>query len=504
LVSVDLQFTPPSASQNTLEVTVEASDYSVSDSDTTTATGNVLANLWIDIDPATHVVTSVNGVELTGGQVAFSDMSFTLDFSFLGSIEASGKGIACTLDTPNPPGSVNNGVFDTADHLLIINQGQFDAEGSGIVGGFFDPVSLNLADDPIEATTEGEGMISVTAPVVVDDLATYEVTVRLPVEFDELVIDQPLVTVAGSGVFEAVGEFSRTISLQQVLTWDGDGDGEWGEIDTGSGFSRWQEDGGPAVFFPDATVDAVVRTNRVTVAENREARSLSVESGGVSIAPEQTLIVDQDATFSADTTIGMGVGAELDVNGSLETADSQYVYSLGQAAPGVIDVAGDVNLAGQNTLTLRIDGSDPFRAGTYPLIEPSGQGGITGSFTAVTDLGDYVTGDGLSVENGTLTLTIEKNLHPGDADFDTKTNVLDFNVWNAHKFTDDTDWITGDFDGDGKTNVLDFNVWNAAKFTSAEDGIAQAVAAGQVPEPASWLLLAGGCLALAAWRRRRI
>jgi hypothetical protein len=57
-------------------------------------------------------------------------------------------------------------------------------------------------------------------------------------------------------------------------------------------------------------------------------------------------------------------------------------------------------------------------------------------------------------------------LYPGDANLDGKTNVLDFNIWNAHKFLDGTTWKLGDFDGNGKTDVRDFNIWNEHKFTS--------------------------------------
>ena len=57
--------------------------------------------------------------------------------------------------------------------------------------------------------------------------------------------------------------------------------------------------------------------------------------------------------------------------------------------------------------------------------------------------------------------------HPGDANLDGVTDVRDFNVWNANKFTSGTDRASGDFTGDGHTDVRDFNVWNAHKFTSA-------------------------------------
>jgi hypothetical protein len=104
--------------------------------------------------------------------------------------------------------------------------------------------------------------------------------------------------------------------------------------------------------------------------------------------------------------------------------------------------------------------------------------------------------------NNEVTVTVLHDQHPGDANLDTKTNVLDFNEWNANKFTSPTTWQMGDFNGDGKTNVLDFNVWNENKFTSVA---APAPQAGQVPEPGTLALLAAGLAFLVgAWRRTRV
>ena len=52
----------------------------------------------------------------------------------------------------------------------------------------------------------------------------------------------------------------------------------------------------------------------------------------------------------------------------------------------------------------------------------------------------------------------------GDANLDGIVDGADFLIWNDHKFTTGTDWMSGDFNGDGQTDGLDFLVWNEHKF----------------------------------------
>ena len=219
MVSVDLGLTTPDASRNTLSVavTIDVGIMSRSDSDETAATGNFLSDLTATFDPQTHEVVSVDGIELTGGDVAFSELAFNLDFGlFVGAVNASGTGIHSTFDTPNPPGSVVGDVFQTIEHTMIMNQGIFHAVGTGLILGTMEPIEIDLADVPIEATTDAEGTLQVSLSSVEGDVATYDVLVRLPVQFDEVAMsdDTATVIVSGEGTFEAVGQFSRsTISV---------------------------------------------------------------------------------------------------------------------------------------------------------------------------------------------------------------------------------------------------------------------------------------------------
>jgi hypothetical protein len=84
--------------------------------------------------------------------------------------------------------------------------------------------------------------------------------------------------------------------------------------------------------------------------------------------------------------------------------------------------------------------------------------------------------------------TVDLYVHPGDANFDDVTDVRDFNIWNAHKFTSGTHWSTGDFNWDGVTDVRDFNIWNAHKFTSAPAAapVDAVLEEASVSDPTSW------------------
>ena len=214
IVPVDLGLTPPDPmNQFDISVTAQAFGMPRSGSDTATVTGNVLAALGIEFDPVTHEVTSVDELEFTGGTIYLSDVSLTLNYGLLGTILVSGTGVSGTLDTPDPPGTVTEGTFNTAEHLVILNNGQFHAYGTGAVGGLFEPITIDLSAEPVGATTDMTGYLDASLSTVVRETATYDVAMTLPVDFDEVVYDQDrvVVTVAVVGTVESTGEFSRTV-----------------------------------------------------------------------------------------------------------------------------------------------------------------------------------------------------------------------------------------------------------------------------------------------------
>ncbi len=93
----------------------------------------------------------------------------------------------------------------------------------------------------------------------------------------------------------------------------------------------------------------------------------------------------------------------------------------------------------------------------------------TAGFTG-TDTFTYKANDGADNSQAvTVTITVGDSRYPGDANLDGTTDVRDFMLWNAYKFTEGTTWEQGDFDLNGVTDVRDFMIWNVHKFTSASD-----------------------------------
>jgi hypothetical protein len=280
-----------------------------------------------------------------------------------------------------------------------------------------------------------------------------------------------------------------------TLTWNGPDGAHWDS-------PHWI--GGDPEDVPNESNPTIVTGNAVTVAEDASAYSLSIGSDGAVVIPSgRQLSVVQDVQIG-EGTVDIAAGGLLAAQGDVTLGGgSLYVCELSEDLCGQItalEPSASVELDDASGLQLQVNAGSPFKATEYVVVRAGDVGGVFGS---VGGLGEYVTGDDLVYTDPTqVTVRIPLNLNLGDANLDTKTNVQDFNDWNANKFTDGTKWETGDFTGDRKTNVLDFNVWNEHKFTSATGGAR--LVEGQVPEPSNVVLLLTGLIVVAVgwWGRR--
>lgn len=221
IVGVDMPLVPADAQSNRLAATLTVTfvGVKVSDSDTATLTGNLLANLDLSIDPSTSAVTEVRSIEFTGGLIKMTDMSFTLNFGFLlGKIQANTTGLTGYPSSPNGPGPVAGTSFNTLDHSFVFDQGKVTAAGTGYVGTLFSPINQDLSAEPIVATADAVGTVSVALESIAGDLATYRVKLILPVVFDQQVPVNESVTAGftGTGTIVATGTF--TIPICRLLS----------------------------------------------------------------------------------------------------------------------------------------------------------------------------------------------------------------------------------------------------------------------------------------------
>ena len=209
-VPVDMTVFPGSNIQ--ADLSVEMIYGSGEDSDSTTVTGNIITELDIFFDAGVPEVADVNSIRFTGGQLHFSDMSFTISFSILGTVYATLTGLGGYLDSPYGPVAVVDGEFDCTNHVLILNQGAIDALGTGTIGGLFDPITFDFTEEPVVLSLANMGTVSVVFESLEGNEAAYNVTLILPIDFNEFLFEVEetvRVDLAGSGVIEAHGSFVR-------------------------------------------------------------------------------------------------------------------------------------------------------------------------------------------------------------------------------------------------------------------------------------------------------
>ncbi len=132
----------------------------------------------------------------------------------------------------------------------------------------------------------------------------------------------------GGGDHFQIAGFEVTPYLK--LTWDGQGNGEWGSIDLASGNSRWVDEASQATAtYPDLPPDpgalahVAIGADSVSVVEDRTAMSLQVtqDPGAATrtgLQVGQTLSIERSASFADGTALTLADGATLAADGSID------------------------------------------------------------------------------------------------------------------------------------------------------------------------------------------
>ena len=268
--------------------------------------------------------------------------------------------------------------------------------------------------------------------------------------------------------------FTASILAQNAveLTWDGNGDGDWGEIV--AGLSNWEDASGPVDWFPDvgSPARATINANTVTVAADRQASALTLTgTGAVEVDDGQELLVMQETTFDDGTSLTLGTGATLRTLGggsiaSLITTGDATIDIRGPISVGSLDdsgVAGTLVKAGTGTLALDNSAKSVSAAATTIKIEKG-----TISATGSNPLGGA---PAVELAGGQLSITgplkapfaawaFEDGSGNVAADSSGRGNGLDGDIVDGTWVTDDPDRGTVlSLDGDGDyINVGDLSL----------------------------------------------
>ncbi len=560
--SVDLLLDPPSAGVNTFLIGVTATAMGIvkSDTDTTTLTGDALATLTFSLNALTCQAT-VTGLEFTGGRFWLSDPSFVLNYGLLGKINANGSGISGTLDTPVPPGSVSGGTFPGEQHNMILDQGTFNASGTGIVGGLFDPISVNLADEPITAAAEGVGQLSVVLQSLVGHSATYGVTMTMPVDFQERVLEDPvLVDVTGTGTLRATGQFTLQVPDPASTDWTGNTDDNW---QTSGNWTAVVLPGpGSSVVFNAAAPHLPTLYQNESVAGVKfltagwtilGSGTLTIGAVGVNSAGAGANTIAPPVTLGANSTWTTAAGNTLRVTGdvtggsralikagpgTLVLGDARGLTNLTLSAGRLEMLAGGSGIVATRALSISagatLDVADNAFIVNYSAVSnPCAQvaawitsglgGGPTGYWdgtgmtsgaaaadadrlTAVglLDNADADAGGKATFAGETVDATSLLVMYTwwGDANLDGVVDANDYDIIDrAFLFTPNParPWYTGDFNYDGVVDANDYDRIDRAFLF--QTGPLAADSAAPAPEPATMALLGLGA-AVALVRRK--
>ncbi len=196
---------------NRFTVTIGAAGFS--DRENPTATGTM--NVKLNVNPSTGKASELT---FEGGNVALSNMNFSLGFSFIPAayVNLITTGVSGEPSTPNPPAPVTTttGEFDAALHEFTINQGAI----SGVALGT--PLNENFSNTPVTGPGQGTGTITLTEipGLATTTTRTWTAVVVLPLDFtDTQELNGTQVTVDVSGTLKASGNL--VIPKTNYLAW---------------------------------------------------------------------------------------------------------------------------------------------------------------------------------------------------------------------------------------------------------------------------------------------
>jgi len=204
-----------------------------------------------------------------------------------------------------------------------------------------------------------------------------------------------------------------------TLYWDGEGDGNWDDP------TRWVDAAGMHVnMVPDANLNAVVRTNTVTVVADASTRALTLQSGTILIGTGGRVTVTEDVSMTAEATI---------------------IYELNGASNGTLDAGGIVQLGG--TLGIRpvgVEGVVPGTLVTATVLTSSGN--VLDEFDTVPPVHRFRQGPDGHLDIGVFHRGTEYVGRPAAGE---PASGVDVDLFIAE---------TGDANGDGYVNGLDINI----------------------------------------------
>ncbi|MGE5608699.1 MAG: hypothetical protein ACM359_05575, partial [Bacillota bacterium] len=254
---------------------------------------------------------------------------------------------------------------------------------------------IKLWESPMTGPGDGTGYIAISAPTLAGETATYGLTLTLPVNFDQVVVDEYGATVraTGQGTFTATGQFTHTFAPLPP-EWQTDGGGSWGDATHWSAASIPNGPGAKAYFTSALTAPnapaVITLDGDKTVGEiyfrNQNSHYIEPGSGGSLILNNagQDARIQVDAgshTISApvhladNASIDIAVDSRLDIGGRITAASGKNLTKKG---PGLLHCTIELDPTstlsvdqGNLSATRIIAGTLRIAAGALTTLEPT-------------------------------------------------------------------------------------------------------------------------------------